>query len=187
MESRTKIRKTILASLALAAFLPFAAPASDLSYTYLEGDYLNTGDDADGFGLRGSMKFGESNLYGLAEYIDIEVDTPLGGFDFQTWEVGLGYAHSLGQRTDLISEIAYTEFENADGYRASVGARSGFTNSLEGLLKVNYRDIDCGLCNSDVTATAGLQYKFSPALGVVGEVEVGDGDEAYLLGLRASF
>ncbi len=187
MESLLMKRKSIVLALALTAALPFAAHASDLSYTWIEGDYLDAGDDADGFGLRGSLKFGESGLYGLAEYIDLDVDTAFGEVGGQGWEAGLGYAHGLGERTDLISELAYSDFESVDGYRASVGVRTGLNDNLEGLFKANYRDIDCGGCDSDVTGTAGLQYKFTPALGVVGEVEVGDGDAAYLLGLRASF
>lgn len=178
--------KTMLA-LTLAALLPIGAQASDLSYTWIEADYLDAGSNADGFGLRGSLKFGESGLYGLAGYTDIEIDTPLGDVGADAWEVGLGYAHGLSERTDLISELAYQDIESIDAWRASVGVRSGFTSNLEGLFKANYRDADCAACDSDITGTAGLQYKFTPAFGLVGEVEFGDGDETWLIGARASF
>lgn len=180
-------RKNIIAALALAFLLPVGAQASDLSYTWIEGDYIDAGDDADGFGLRGSLQFGESGLYGLAGYTDIEIDTPLGDVGADAWEIGLGYAHGLNDRTDLISELAYQDIESIDAYRASIGVRSGFTPNLEGIFKANYRDADCSGCDSDVTGTAGLQYKFSPAFGLVGEVEFGSGEETFLIGARASF
>jgi hypothetical protein len=178
--------KTILA-LTLAALLPLGAQASDLSYTWIEADYIDSGHSTDGFGLRGSMKFGESGLYGLASYLDVGTETVLGNFDGQAWELGLGYAHGLSGNTDLISELAYVDAESLDGYRASVGVRSGFTPRVEGLFKANYRDLDCGGCDGDITGTAGLQYKFTPAFGLVGEVEFGDGEETWLIGARASF
>lgn len=184
-------RINILACLALASLLPLGAHASELSYTWVEGDYVDAGDNADGFGVRGSFRFGESGLYGLAGYSDIDIDTPLGDFDAQTWEAGLGYALGVAQRTDLIGELAYQDFDlGLDAVRASVGARHGFTQNLEGLVKANYRDYDCnvgGCDGDDVTGTLGLMYKFNPTWALNGEVELVDNDDAWLVGLRANF
>jgi hypothetical protein len=174
--------------LALCTLLPIGAQASDLSYSWVEADYLDAGRNTDGFGLRGSLQFGQTGLYGLASYIDVETDTVFGEFDGQAWELGLGYAHGLAGNTDLIGELAHSDGEGFDSLRGSVGVRSGFTPKLEGVLKANYRDYDCGGCDDgDYTGTAGLQYKFTPAFGLVGEVEFGGGEDTWLLGARASF
>lgn len=180
-------RTKFILALGLAALLPIGAQASELSYTWIEADYIDGGRNTDGFGLRGSLQFGETGLYGLASYIDVETDTVFGEIDGQAWELGLGYAHGIGTNTDLIAELAHADGEGLDSWRGSVGVRSGFSSRVEGILKANYRDFDCGGCDGDVTGTAGLQYKFTPAFGLVGEVEFGDGESAWLVGARASF
>ena len=102
--------KRSLIALALAAIVPFAAQADDkLSYTYVEGTYLNTqadGDiDADGFGVRGSFEFGDSGFYGLGGYNMVEIDDV--NVDVDNYEIGVGYGHGLSDNLDLISELAY--------------------------------------------------------------------------------
>jgi hypothetical protein len=178
-------------ALALAALLPIGAQASELSYTWIEADYVDAGDNADGFGIRGQLQFGESGFYGLAGYTDIDIDTPLADLDAQAWEAGVGYALGVATRTDLIGEIAYQDFDlGLDAVRASVGARHGFTQNLEGLVKANYRDLDCdipGCEGDDVTGTLGLTYKFNPTWAINGEVELVDNDDAWLVGVRAQF
>jgi hypothetical protein len=173
--------------LALVAALPFAAQASDLSYTWIEADYLDTSGNTDGFAVRGSLQFGETGLYGLANYVDVKADTDFGELEGSAWELGLGYAHALAGNTDLIGELAHTDGEGVDSWRGSVGVRSGFTPKLEGLLKVNYRDLDCSVCDGDYTGTVGLQYKFTPRFGLLAEAEFGGGEDLWLLGARASF
>ncbi len=181
--------KRSLIALALVALLPLSAQADDnLSYTYVEGGYYNIDSDADGFGVRGSFEFGESNFYGFGSYAMVELDDV--NVDVDLSEFGLGYAHGISDKADLISEIAYVNtdvdgFGNADGYRASVGIRGSFTDSFEGLLKANYRDTDND--SGDFTGTVGAQFKFTQTWGVTGEVEFGDSGQNYLVGLRASF
>lgn len=187
--------KRSLIALALVAILPFAAQADDkLSYTYVEGNYINAqgdgGADADGFGVRGAFEFGESGFYGLAGYNQIEVDNT--NIDVDNYEIGIGYGHDLSDNLDLISELAYVNSDidlpgvgSIDGYRASVGLRGSFTDKFEGLIKANY--IDGSDFDGDFSGTVGAQYKFTQTWGVTGEVEFGDGGETYLVGLRASF
>ena len=187
--------KRSLLALALVAIVPFAAQADDkLSYTYVEGAYLNAqgdgGADADGFGVRGSFEFGESGFYGLGAYNQIEIDDV--NVDVDNYEIGIGYGHDLSDNLDLISELAYINSDvdlpgvgSIDGYRASVGLRGSFTDSFEGLIKANY--IDGSDFDGDFSGTVGAQYKFTQTWGVTGEVEFGDGGETYLVGLRASF
>lgn len=180
-------------ALALLATLPLAAQADDqLSYTYVEGDYINIngdgGTDADGFGVRGSFAFGQSNFYGFGSYNQIDIDNT--SIDVDMSEIGLGYALGLSDRADLISEIAYQNadvdgFGSSDGYRASVGLRGLLGHNFEGLIKANYVDGDN--TDGDFTGTLGAQYKFTQTWGVTSEVEFGDGGETYLVGVRASF
>lgn len=181
--------KRSLIALALAAILPLSAQADDkLSYTYVEADYINVDGDADGFGVRGSVEFGQSNFYGFGGYNVVEIDNT--NFDVDSFDLGLGYAHGLSDNLDLLAEISYlnSDFEgfgDLDGYRASVGLRGSFTENFEGLVKANYVDGDD--FDGDFTGTLGAQYRFSQTWGMVGEVEIGDGGETYLVGLRASF
>ena len=181
--------KRSLIALALAALLPLSAQADDkLSYTYVEGGYVNLDSDADGFGVRGSFEFGQSNFYGFGSYAQVEVDNS--NVDIDNTEIGFGYAHDLSDNLDLISELAYVNadadgFNDVDGYRASVGIRGSFSDNFEGLLKANYTDGSD--FDGDFSGTIGAQYKFTQTWGVTGEVTFGDDSETYLVGLRASF
>jgi Ax21 family sulfation-dependent quorum factor len=180
--------KRSLLALALVAIAPFAAHADDnLSYTYVEADYVNVDGDADGFGVRGSVEFADSGFYGLGSWRTVEVDDT--SIDVDNWELGAGYAHGVSDNVDLLGEVAYNNVEvegfDADGYRASVGVRGSFSPNFEGLLKANYLDGDD--VDGDFSATVGAQYKFTKTWGVVGEAEFADGGEAYTLGVRASF
>jgi Ax21 family sulfation-dependent quorum factor len=185
--------KRSLFALALAAALPLSAQADDkLSYSYVEGGYVyvdaDGGAEADGFGVRGSIEFGESGFYGFGGYNQIEIDGI--NVDLDNTELGLGYGHGLTDNLDLISEIAWNDvdvdgFGSVDGYRASVGLRGSFTENFEGLIKANYNDGDNA--SGDFSATLGAQYKFTQTGGVVGEANFADGGETYTIGLRASF
>lgn len=184
--------KRSLMALALLALLPLSAQADDkLSYTYVEGNYLSTdsdgGLDGDGFGLRGSYELGDSGFYGFGGYSQTDIDGT--GISADTTDVGVGYAHSVSDNADLIAEIAHTrsdiEIAKIDGFRTSVGVRGSFTDQLEGSLKANY--YDGSDFSGDFSGTVGMQYKFSQTWGVTGEAEFGDGGEAFLVGVRASF
>ncbi len=176
-----KIMKKTLIALALVAMLPLSAQAAERSYTYVEGTYNNLDGDVDGFGVRGSFDFGTSGLYGLGSYTNYSENNA----DANFWELGLGYKHQLNDSLDLIAEGAYTDFDIVDGYRASVGLRSSFSDNVEGLLKANYRDGSD--LEGDFTATAGLLVNFNETWGMSGEVEFDDSAEIYTLGLRARF
>jgi Ax21 family sulfation-dependent quorum factor len=179
--------KRSLIALALAALLPISAQASELSYSYIEGGYVNIDGDADGFGVRGSINFGDSNFYGLGRYANVEIDGT--NFDIDLTEVGLGYHHGISDKADFLAEVAYTNadtaFGDADGYRASVGFRGKMSDNFEGLFKANYSGTNGG--SDDFSATLGAQVKFNETWGVTGEVEFADNANVYLVGVRASF
>jgi len=184
--------KRSLIALALVSLLPFAAQANDrLSYTYVEGAYVNIdgdgGFDSDGYALRGSLALGSTGLYTFGGYQRTDVDgTSIKG---KGHEFGFGYGHGISDRTDLIAEIAHqrTNYDIAkiDGFRTSVGLRSALADRFEGLLKANY--YDGSDYNGDFTATAGLQFKLGQTWGITTEAEFGDNANTYLVGLRGSF
>jgi hypothetical protein len=179
--------KRTLITLALAA-LPFAAFAADeLKYTYAEADYVNLDHGVDGPALRGSVELGKSGLYATGSYAWLDAD---GGVDVRAHELGLGYHHGVGAKTDLIGEVAYRNADvggggNIDGARASVGVRSALGKRGEAFVKGNY--YDASDYHGDATGTVGGQFKFTDRWGVTGEVEAGNGDKAYGVGVRASF
>ena len=189
------MKKTLIA-LALACALPLSAqakePAEGLSYTWLEADYVDV-DGGNGWGLRGSFDFGNSGLYGFGSWskldgdeddFDIDVDN-----DVDANEFGLGWHHPLADNTDLLVEAAYRNYDadvyRIDGARASVGARSAMTDNFVGFVKANYYDKSD--FDGDVSGTVGAQYKFTDMWGVTAEAEFGSDQDAWMVGVRASF
>ena len=124
-------------ALALAALLalPFASQAADLSYSYLEADYVHVDpdnfDNANGYALRGSGAINE-NFNVIAGWTKINHDAPFG--DQKAWYLGFGYHVPVADNTDLFTELAYnkeTTFDN-DGASARVGVRSALSPRFEG-------------------------------------------------------
>jgi hypothetical protein len=207
------MNKTLALALALAA-APFAAPAAELSYTFVEGGYnkLHVDDadldnpELDGGYLRGSFDLGSGvNLIGgiarasedfaLAPGVELDVD-------LTQYELGLGYHQSLSERVDFIGELAWTrvdldveaggmsEDDNVKGGRAAIGVRGAFSDALEGLLKVNY--YDGGDFEGGFSGVLGAQFRINPSWGITAEIEHGelvlsDEDTRYMVGVRASF
>lgn len=181
--------KRSLLILALAAAIPFSAQAADLSYNYVEADYLNQEHGTDGWGLRGAYDFGGTGWYGLAGYSRLNIDAFGGNDNVDSYELGGGYHYGLTGRTDLIGELAYQRSDvgpfNVSGWRGSMGVRSALSDKLEGFVKANYYDGHD--YDGDFTGTLGAQYKFTKTWGATVEGEFGNGNKNYLLGARASF
>ena len=117
-----------------------------------------------------------------------EFDTDLSQFN-----LGLGYHHSISNRTDLVTEISYIntdieiegESEDGDDGRVSVGVRHMLADSFEGWIKGHYTDGD--FYDGSFSASIGGQFKFNPTWGAVGEFEIGDDQSLFMIGARASF
>lgn len=186
-----KISKYSWFALALAAAFPLSLQAKDteLSYTYVEADYLNFENSTDGWGLRGSVDIGDTGLYGLGSYSQVKVDATPDDVDIKSNELGVGYHHAISDKADLIGELAYQNADvgslNVDGLRSSVGVRGALAERFEGFVKANYYDVSD--YDGDVTGTVGGQFKFNKTWGATAEAELGNGDQAYLIGVRASF
>jgi hypothetical protein len=206
------MKKHLALALALA-IAPFAASADEISYTYVEGGYAqlnldgeqDAGFDIDdieaaGFFVGGSAALGETfHVFGgyRAGSDDVRV-TVLGvGDEFDTdlsqFNLGLGYHHSISDRTDLVTEISYIntdieiegESEDGDDGRVSVGVRHMLADSFEGWIKGHYTDGD--FYDGSFSASIGGQFKLNPTWGAVGEFEIGDDQSLFMIGARASF
>jgi hypothetical protein len=203
------MKKSLALALALAV-APFAASADALSYTYVEGGYAKlhiddefTGNpEGDGAFLRGSFEIG-SGVYLLGGVSRVSEDFQLDAttrldVDLTQYEFGVGYHQAMSDRVDFLSELAYvrgdvdvavTGFGSGDeslkGGRLAVGIRGQMAENFEGTLKANY--YDGGDFEDTFSGTLGLQYKFNPTWGIVGEVEVIEDATKYLVGVRASF
>jgi len=183
---KCKLLALPLVGLSLVA-LPCAAFAADeLKYSYVEADYLDLDHGVDGPALRGSIDLGKTGAYLTGSYAWLD---GAGSNNVRAHELGAGYHHGIGARTDLIGEVAYRKAEadgtSAEGARASVGVRGALGKRGEAFVKGNY--YDAADYHGDATGTVGGQFKFNNTWGVTAEVEAGNGDTAWLAGVRATF
>ena len=124
------MNKTILAAALLAA-TSFSAQASDLSYSFVEADYMQSNvDDQDfgdininptlvGWGLKGSFALGES-FYAFGGYSSGKDDLiAVDDVDFSAeldasvdrWNIGLGYHMPISSKTDFVAELGYVQYD----------------------------------------------------------------------------
>ena len=201
--------KRTLFALVLAAALPMSAHASELSYSFVELDYLSSTDaitlgfngpglDTEGYGIRGSFGFGE-NFYVSGKYSNSDLDVN-SAIDADKWAVALGYHRPLYDQADWFAELGYTELQSNNApfddnaYNVSIGIRGSISDRFEGIAKMSYNDganFSGALYpqyNSSFSVTAGLQWRINEMWGIVGEVEAHeDSTTDYTLGVRASF
>ncbi len=146
-----KLVKVILGGLMLAA-APLAALAEDMSYSYVDLAYVDTGVDGvgpslDGFALRGSVGFAE-NWFAFAEYAAQSVS----GVDLDTFAVGLGGhyrtrrqprprgPHRLDQGRDQLRPVDVDD----DGYLVDAGLRGRVGDAVELEGGARYTDFSDG-------------------------------------------
>lgn len=163
-------KRIALLALALAA-APLAAPAEELSYSYIEGGYqrLDIDDIAEGNGgaLNASLAITDKlHVFGgysrHTEETTLAVDPAFGELrldtDINLYRVGLGFNHSFNERLDLVVrgayERAHADFAASDdvggsgsfdgkveGYSAEAGVRSLLADRFEGWALVGYADL----------------------------------------------
>jgi len=184
----------------------------DVKIDGMDGDEL----DIDGGYGRGSIRITDNlNLFG--QYTKGSAEevwaSNSGGhhikYDLELGELGLGYRHPMSDRLDLIAEVAAVNvalkvtreerpfFGNTTPYsvvelddsstaaRVAVGVRGSLSDQMEGWAKAGF--IGDTVYDGGFTGTAGLQFKFSPTWGVVGELEAADAWTLFRVGVRASF
>lgn len=193
--TRSLIATAVIAAGSLLAAT--GASADELSYSYLEAGYLQTniddsGTDADGWRLGGSVALGESfHLFGnydAQELDDINVDV-------DTWRLGLGWNRSIADAHDLVVRAAYLELDadvgpasaSVDGWEAEVGVRSALTPNFETYVALGYADADDVGGDGDLFGKLSGQYKFNPTWGLVATVSINDDANEVFIGPRISF
>lgn len=187
------------------------------SYTYVEAgaalmDVEMYGLDESGNGgyARGSVAVTD-NLYVFggydraseswsldAEHLKVVIDQA---------ELGLGTKISISSRADFISELSLLRLGGELDYRDADYPEDGFSGSdhlyagklmlgfrgrpvsnLELWAKAGYLYVDDSwLIDDSVVGNLGIQYRFTPAWGLVGEAEFYEDVRFYRLGIRASF
>lgn len=193
------MQKQFLIALALGA-ASFAANATELSYNFIEGGYVHTHFDeldasGNGGGIAGSVEFGQSNIYafGSAARTTATVKRYFGDFDIKanSYDLGIGYAMPLSEQTDLLFEGSYQRADtngfSTDGYRISAGARSAWSDRVEGTIRVNYANSNDAYANDSFSVTPGILVKFNPTWGFVADADIGQDGQTYFAGVRASF
>ncbi|HOZ03826.1 MAG TPA: hypothetical protein PLS60_00405 [Arenimonas sp.] len=195
--------KRSLFALALAAALPMSAQASELSYSFVELDYVNSRAEilssafysTEGYGLRGSYGFAE-NYYVSGGYTNSDFDVS-GSLNEDTWNLGFGYHRALNDQADWIAELGYTQI-NSFGpsvldesyYTLGFGVRGSMTDNFEGTAKLNYNNGANAYYpqyDGAISAAVGLKWNINDMWGIVGEIEASEDNTDYTVGVRASF
>jgi len=194
--------KNSLLALGLLAALPFAASAAEnISYNYVEGDYLDVKNsdlpDADGWGVKGSYAF-HPNFHAFAGYARKNTDS-FGDKDFNLndWRVGAGYNTEVTNTTDFVARVAY---ENADilhngkdfnGFSLEAGLANSFGEHFTAYVMAGYQDYteNDGL-NPEGTfyGRLGGLVSYNKNWGVAADIKMdADGNSEWQVGPRFSW
>ena len=143
----------ILICLFAACCLPGLGLAQGPSYNYVEVgvtqiDIDTTGIDDEADGWLAAVQFGGKMWHFLGEYRSNELDTAGSGPEETTWWAGVGWHGLLGEKGDVVVDVAYvdTELKNPrlddSGWRGSAGVRFLVIKLLEVNGFYNYVDFD---------------------------------------------
>ncbi len=184
--------KTVLAGALLAPAIGMAADSDkNLSYTYVEGGYVqvdpdNSNNDADGWALRGSLAV--TNMFHL--FADFTTLNPDFGRNVDTWRVGGGINYSVNQTFDLIGRAAWVRFDTGpadeDGYALQGLVRGRVMPGFELEGGLDYTDF--GGRNGDTTSfIAAGRYFFTPQLAAGLNLGINDDAKTYGVDVRFNF
>lgn len=144
------MKRTGIALLSAAALLvsagSYAADASDIAWTYVEGGWTEAdGDDfnsTDGFGVVGSLGFG-GNFYAQAGYSMLNSDSTEGGndVDIDTWALNFGYHMGLTTNSQMYFDVGWFDADadldnqgdagDTDGFNLGAGVRYRASDNME--------------------------------------------------------
>lgn len=192
------MKKTLLA-LALLAGFAGTANASELSYSFVEANYVDAGNAFDapssfsfnGYNLRGSAELGDT-WYLVGGFNSVS-DDPFGtSVDFDTYDVGVGFRHGFSEKADFFADLSYNHtevstfgFSDSDsGYGVRLGVRGEMGSKFEGTIGLSHRDY--GDFGNSTGLLLGGHFKFTENFGLVANVEAGS-DTIWSVGVRASF
>ncbi len=149
------LKKAITAlSLATTLLISAISSASDLNYDYVEIRYSsknldNQTDNFSGYDLYLNKSI-SNNVYLLFDYGIGSVNTSEGSLDVNGISVGAGYYTPINYKTDLYAEIGFLKSKaklagrsvDANGRGYGLGVRSKLNSKVEGLVFINYTDVE---------------------------------------------
>ena len=206
------MKKQLLAAAALA-FASFGACAQDItannltsvSWTYVEVAAARTSlDDSgfsidfDGWNVRGSVDVADE--YHVFGGFQKTRNNDVVDFDLQETQLGIGWHPKISTNAHAIVELSWIrqdlsidlfdqdiDDEQDNLYRVSAGARGAFGEHFVGTLKANYTDSNDWHTDGEFSGTAGAEVRFNRTWSLVGEADIGEHQEHYSVGVRASF
>ncbi|MFU8822056.1 MAG: outer membrane beta-barrel protein [Gammaproteobacteria bacterium] len=179
---------TVLAGL----LLPFAAGASNFSYTWIEGSYsdvsLDDSDfDGDAYGINAAWQFNEMvYVFGGYEYGDYDFDV-----ESDTFELGVGLAFPVSDMADFVVGASYVDVSvdvpglgsvDDDGYSVFGGFRLGLSESFQVDAGVSYVDLSDGGDDTSFSITG--RYYFTPSWAIGAGYATSDDADAWTLSVR---
>jgi hypothetical protein len=130
------MKKTIL-SAALLAVASFSAQASELSYSFVEADYVQANVDDQfvgdvyinptlvGWGLKGSFEISDKFYFfggytsgkdDVLNYSDVDLSYTLDA-NLDRWNLGFGYHTPIMDNTDFVAELGYIQYDYKFDYK----------------------------------------------------------------------
>ncbi len=212
---------SLASMLSLALSLQFFSAAAvadthrDLSYTYIRVNG-STGEidhrDSDSFGVAASFAFSDE-LYLTAAHTKTDIDLYSANVDSERQRLGVGFHTELGNRTDFITEVVYTNAkltfdqklteDNSDGdpasaiaereedtsgrehgYELTLGVRAMAGESLELQVGARYIEIDG---HTETTGYIAADYFISDKLSLGVGYEKSENSDAALFNARYHF
>ena len=187
----------------LLAAVPVLAHADDMSYRYIQLNYINTDGefgrpDAKGFATRGSIGFAK-NYFVFTELSRQTLSVSGPNVDIDQYAVGLGGHYGLSDQLDLVGRAGWTKvkvsgddqigsetmnFED-DGYLVALGLRGHFGEHFQLEGGVIHQDFGGG--NDDTGAEVLARYHFNKHFALAVEYQISDDVSSFLAGVRFSF
>ena len=183
-------------ALAVLGLLPVLASGQELSYDWIELQYVNTEIDTgafevdgDGFAIGGSFALTDA-FQVIASYSDVGFDLDV---DTTSFSVGAGYRYGVGEATDLVASLSYVSGEvesnfgdaDDDGFALTAGLRSAVHEQIEVEGGVAYVDLDE---SGDETSLFGEgRYWFSDQFAAGIGVDLGDDATTFTISGRYNF
>jgi len=206
------MKKQLLAA-AVLAFASCGAFAQDItptnltsvSWTYVEVGAARTKFDDSGF----SMDFDGWNVRGSVDVADEyhvfggfqeTKNNEFVDFDLKEAQLGIGWHPKISANANAVVELSWIrqdlsadflgvdiDDEQDNLYRVSAGLRGAFGEHFVGSLKANYTDSNDWQSDGEFGGTVGAEVRFNKMWSLVGEADVGEHQNHYSVGVRASF
>lgn len=164
--------------------------AADFSYNYIEASVSKIDDDGvdNSYGISGSYDIAP-NVNVLGSFDTARVDDIFNmKTDVNQTSLGIGYHTSVGENTDVTTNIRYVNYEgvvnsgntslvvDANGYGLGAGVRHMFSEQLEGNAAIDHTKIDDSNI-SDTSVSLGGRFHFNANTSAGMSYKSGDEDE----------